>query len=119
LLSPTMKLGAFGLFVILYAAVWITCWHFTKKFPRHFHRRERITLIILTTIWAAIIESLVIWTLIEDRALSGAPSLSGNAHLGIIAFTLAFDAFMMWAAYTFLAKKFISRLLGNGAAAGA
>jgi cation transport ATPase len=117
--APTAKFGAFGLLLVLYAAVWITCWHFAKRFARHFLRKERIKLIVLTTIWALLVESLGLWTLIEDRALSGAPDLTAHALAGVLTFTFAFDAFMMWAAYTLLAKRILTKLLTEGSTAGA
>ena len=111
--APTVQLGGSGLFLIVFVAVWITCWHFTKQFGRHFLRAERIWLIIFTTIWAELAESLALWALLDDRSLAGAQPLSTYAVCGILAFTLVFDAFVMWTSYTFLAKRIITRLLGQ------
>ena len=107
---PEKKLGVMGLVLIIHLALLPICWHFSKKFNRHFLRSEKIRLIIYLALWALICESL---GLLYVFSLDSQRSISISALLGILGFTLVIDTLFMYLAVQFTGKRFINYFMGK------
>jgi hypothetical protein len=114
---PGKRLGMVGLVAVVFLVVWLISWHFAKTFRRHFSKPERLKLVLYCSLWAAFMELLALYSIIADQADAGQSPLGAEGLLGIAGFTVALDTLILWAAFTFTAKKFIDAQLSKHSAA--
>lgn len=109
-LLPDLRLGVFGLLIIIYSAIAPISWYFAKTFRRLFTTSEKIRLIIYFTIWAILCESLALLYVIS---LDSASTLDNSGLIVTFAITYAVDAVFMALGVHFVGDRMVKYFLNN------
>jgi hypothetical protein len=110
-LLPGVRLGMFGLVLVLHITFGIICWRFSKTFCRQFDRPESYRLIAYSSIWALLLEAASLCYYLASQ------SQLDRAHFSLLVFSLSFtavlDIVLIASAVLFVAKRFLNYFLSK------